>query len=108
MSTKRIELLNTLLNDKDIFFRFMKNNYPLFFNSNIFLRDIQYCIQTFFHYKKIELRYTAVEDLALQFADSLEKDGQLIKNGNNSWKVNFILNDGVTNIEKENIVTETV
>jgi len=108
MSTKKNELLNILQKDKDIFFRFMKNNYPLFFNSNIFLRDIQYCVQTFFHYKKIELGYTAVEDIAMQFAGSLEKDGELIKNGNNSWKVNFILNDGVTNIEKENIVLEKV
>lgn len=108
MSTKKNELLNTLLNDKDIFFRFMKNSYAFFFNSNIFLRDIQYCIQTFFHYKKIELGYAAAENLALQFAGSLEKEGQLIKNGNNSWKVNFILSDGVTNIKQENIVTETI
>lgn len=99
--------LNTLMKDRDIFFRFMKNNYPVFYNSNLFLRDIQYSIKMFFHYKGIELGYTQAEKLAKDFGNSLEKEEKLIKNGINSWKMNFLPESGVTLNEQQNILTET-
>lgn len=87
--------LNELINNQNIFFKFMKEKYPLYYNSNMFLRDLQYAIKSYFDKKNIRLSYTDTENLALDFAKYLDKENKLKKVASNAWKVNFFLNNDV-------------
>ena len=86
------ERFTELVSNKDNFFKFMRERYPIFFNSNIFLRDIQYAIRTYFERKEIHISYTDAEELMKKFTSKLETDGELIRMDYNSWKVNFSFN----------------
>lgn len=81
-----------------MFFHFMKEKYPVFNNSNVFFRDLQYAIHSYFEKKGEKLSYSLSEKTALEFVKILENGGQLISNGKNSWKVNFSLDSNVTDI----------
>ncbi len=94
--------LNELINNQKIFFKFMKEKYPLFKNSNIFLRDTQYAIRSYFEKKNIKLGYTESEKLTLEFINMLEKENKLKKISSNAWKVNFSLDNNVNSLESIN------
>lgn len=94
-----MDKLTELQNNKTIFFDFMKEKYPLYTKSNMFLRDLQYAIMSYFLKKDIKVKYALAEKLALAFAESLEKQNELIKLDKFTWKVNFPVESVVT-IEK--------
>lgn len=87
--------LNQLLANEDEFFRFMREKYPIHFNSNIFLRDIQYAVFTYFNLKGEKIKTPQAEELAILFTKSLEEKGKLVMLSHNTWKVNFIVEDFV-------------
>ena len=89
---KKLEVLK--LNEHE-FFRFMREKHPIFFNSNIFLRDIQYSIFTYFDLKGEMLKYSESEKLALLFTEYLMDENKLVKLSNNAWRVDFTMNDFV-------------
>ncbi|MEW6508977.1 MAG: hypothetical protein AB1432_14690 [Bacteroidota bacterium] len=91
--------VNELITNKEIFFRFMKEKYPIFFNSNIFLRDLLYSIKSYFERKDKFLTYAQCEKLALDYISYLENSNDLKKVGNNAWKVNFFDKPVVTKTE---------
>jgi hypothetical protein len=92
--------LATLKKEREIFIKFFGAKYKLFYNSNIFLRDLQFAILRFFDTKNISLSYSEAENLALMFTSELESENELIRITSNSWRVNFM-----TSIEK-NVKTE--
>jgi len=89
--------LEELKRNKEIFFNFMKERYPIHYNSNIFERDLQYAIKRYFDKKDIRITNPQAEDLLKQFTEYLEETGELLKLNKNSWRVNFF---------KEEIVEE--
>lgn len=91
--------LDELKSNKEIFFNFMKEKFPIFFNSNIFLRDLLYAIRSYFERKEKFLSYSQAEKLALEFAEYLEKENEIKKVGKNTWKVNFFSKQVVNNVE---------
>lgn len=84
-----MDYLDILKNNKDIFFNFMEAKYPLYKDSNIFLRDLLYAIKNFFEKKNSELSYSTAENLALAFAAYLEANGEFTKLRFDTWRVNF-------------------
>jgi len=95
--------LEVLKTGKNIFFNFMKRKYPVIQKSNIFLRDLQFAIDSYFNLKSIKLSYSDAEKIALDFASELENNGEILKLGENVWKVNFPTEDSVINEDdKEN------
>jgi hypothetical protein len=78
-----------LKTNKDIFLNYMKEKYPIFYNSNIFFRDVQYAIESYFELKELPVTYKKAEDLAEQFIGMLEENNELVNVDNNAWKVNF-------------------
>lgn len=81
--------IDLLKSNQEIFFNFMKAKYPVYQDSNIFLRDILYTIRSFFEKKNGILSYTQAEELAIAFTSHLEEKGDLVKLDENTWKVNF-------------------
>jgi hypothetical protein len=87
------EKLNHLVSNQEVVFEFLREKYPIFFNSNIFLRDIQYGIMTYFERKDIMISYPLAEELALKFTSSMESQNILKRLGASTWLINFKFND---------------
>ena len=98
-----MDLLNDLTLNKSIFFKFMKEKYRLYLNSNIFFRDIQYAIKSYFEKKDIRIKYSQAEKIAYDFIQKLEDTGELKKMSDNAWKVNFSLGNNVIQIDEQKV-----
>jgi hypothetical protein len=68
---------------------FLKSRFPLFHQSNIFFRDIQYGIQLFLERKGIKAGYPQSELIAHEFVSTLEREGVLVAIDRQSWALNY-------------------
>ncbi|MBZ0178141.1 MAG: hypothetical protein K8F36_02535 [Melioribacteraceae bacterium] len=93
--------LENLLANEEIFLSYMNERYPIFWNSNIFFRDVQYAVRDYFKIKEIKLSYTEAEKIASLFIDHLVTQGKLLKIDFQTWKVNFHLNSSTNEIDNE-------
>lgn len=98
-----MKYLDELISKKEVFINFMKAKYPFYQNSNVFFRDIQYAIKSYFKRKNKFLKYSETEKLALAFTSHLESTKEFIKVSNNAWKVNFSLKNNVKLLTEENV-----
>ncbi len=98
--------LEELKQNEEMFFRFMREKYPLFFNSNIFFRDIQYSINSYFKLKNNPVDYQKAEKICKNFVEYLESSQKLVFMSKNTWKVNFELDKPVSETEETLEVTE--
>ncbi len=96
-----MEQLTELTSNKEMFFTFMSGNFKVFQNSNIFLRDVQYAVKSYFEKRNVKLKRVAAEKLAVEFLRILESGGDLKKITSNAWKVNFSFNKNVTEVKTE-------
>ena len=78
-----------LKKDETIFLNFLKAKFPVFHNSNFFLRDFQFGIQQFFEKKDIEITYAEAEKLAFRLAEFFETQKLFVPVNRNTWKVNY-------------------
>ncbi len=83
------ELLSILTGNRQSFLEFLKAKYPVFHNSNIFFRDVQYGIQKYFEKKEIKVTYQQAEKLAVEFISHLEKENIIKKVNSIGWKLNL-------------------
>ncbi|MFZ1289859.1 MAG: hypothetical protein WAR79_07205 [Melioribacteraceae bacterium] len=81
--------LEHLKSNKNVFFNFMKEDYPLFKHSNLFLRDLQYAIKSYFDMKENPINYSQAEKIARNFAEDLIKTNDVLQIDRKSWKLNF-------------------
>jgi hypothetical protein len=95
-----------LSEEKEIFLKFMREKYPIFYNSNIFFRDIHFAITSFFTLKEKPINYGRAEQLTYNFIKQLEETGELQKVSNNAWRVNFKFEDPLAETEIEETITE--
>ena len=93
--------LSLLNKEREIFFKYMHAKYPVYYNSNIFLRDLQYAVRRFFETKSKNLSYTQAEKIALEFAKILEDEGDLFRLDANSWRVNFHIGETAHKLNPE-------
>lgn len=88
---RKIDLNNLLLlliNNRDDFFQYLKAKFPLFHNSNFFLRDLEFGVKGYFEKKGIHLSYSDSEKLSRLFSEKLIEQNIFIKLSDNSWKIN--------------------
>lgn len=78
-----------LENDYVVFLNYWKAKYPIFHKSNIFLKDLQFCIKHFFEQKDIKTSYGDVEILGNQMISFLENKGIFEKLRPKVWKLNY-------------------
>jgi hypothetical protein len=96
-----LDYLQELNSNRKLFFSYMKEKYNLYNNSNIFLRDIEYAIQSYFLKKDKRIKHTIIEKTAGEFINKLEQDGELKKVSSNAWKVNFFEEKSVIQSDTE-------
>ena len=104
MRNSRFNHHQVLSDDKEIFLKYMKEKYPIFYNSNIFFRDIQFAITSFFDLKEKPIDYGRAEQLTHNFIKQLEETNELQKVNNNAWRVNFKFKKPIDETE----LTETI
>lgn len=78
-----------LTQEKNQILNFLKARFPVFHNSNIFFRDLQYGIRSYFEKKGIKISYPEAEDYAVEFANMLEAEKVFVRVNNQGWKVNY-------------------
>ncbi|PID59643.1 MAG: hypothetical protein CR986_05085 [Ignavibacteriae bacterium] len=83
--------LNHLLENKKVFFNFMNENYTIFQNSNLFFRDIQYAVISYFEMKEKPIKYAQAEVVTTNFIDKLVKTNELTEINKRTYKINFEL-----------------
>lgn len=88
-SDRKNKFFDFLMNNSGIFQDFFKEKYPVFYNSNIFLRDIQNSIISFYKSKNINLGMSESEELAKMYAGFLESRQTITKLDENTWKYNI-------------------
>ena len=98
--------LEHLKTNKNVFFNFMKEDYPLFKNSNLFLRDLQYAIKSYFDMKENPISYSQAEKIAREFISELSLTNDLQQIDNKSWKLNFEIGSKQKISEFEGTVNE--
>ncbi|CUU04619.1 hypothetical protein JGI1_01028 [Candidatus Thermokryptus mobilis] len=84
--------LKVLQDNWQDFLKFMKNHYPLYHLSNVFVRDIEYAIIDYFLNKGTKLSFSEAEYLAQKFAEFMAEKGifKPIKNEyNRVWTLNY-------------------
>ena len=81
--------LEHLIENKTVFFNYMNENYKIVQYSNLFHRDLQYAIMSYFKMKDIPLKYSAADKLASDYIESLVKADELTIIDYKSWKINF-------------------
>lgn len=89
MTNKLSQKLDLLKNDDSVLLEFLKAKFPLFHNSNLFFRDLQYGIRSFFEKKDIFVSYQDAEKLANEMANHFEAKEIFIKVNHQGWKINF-------------------
>ena len=87
--------LEFLMHNDMLFFNYLKERYPIFNNSNIFLRDIQYGIKSFFEKRDIKLSYSQVDILSTSIIQLFEDKNIFQQLTKNTWKVNLFKENSV-------------
>jgi hypothetical protein len=76
-------------NESTQFLQFLKGTFPLFHNSNFFVRDYQYGIKRYLEKKDIFISIAESEKITEQTKDYFESEGIFIKVNDNTWRINF-------------------
>ena len=79
----------TILDQTEDVLAFLKTKFPLYHQSNVFFRDIQYGIRAYLEKKGKKVGYTVAEELAHAYTGKLEKDGIFHPVYHQSWVVDF-------------------
>ena len=79
-----------ILNNKKDFLKFLKSKFPLYHDSNIFLRDIHYGVMNYLEEKtKRTMKYLEAEKLTMEIVDEFEKQGIFKKMDSKTWLLNY-------------------
>jgi len=99
--------LEELKSNETIFLTFLSEKYPFHFHSNLFLRDLQYAVHSYFKLKGIDLRFSATEKLAFDFAQYLVDENKLSVVNSSTWNVLIDISPKIETEEKELEQAET-
>lgn len=90
MSNKNIQtLFENLKNEQEIFLSYLKAKFPIFHNSNLFIRDFEYGLLGYLEKKGIHLSSQKLEELSILFLNYYESTGVFVKTGKQAWRLNY-------------------
>lgn len=96
--------LQHLKENTSVFVNFMQQNYPIMKDSNVFFRDLQFAIISYFEMKETPLSYSNAETLTNDFISYLVDKNDLSPLDSKTWRVNtdFGLTKQIEEVEVEN------
>jgi hypothetical protein len=71
------------------FFTFMRQQFPVFHEANIFFRDLDYAIIYFLRKNGIVLEFRDSEQLTMEIVTRLESQGYLKQINPSTWMLNY-------------------
>ncbi|CUT00141.1 hypothetical protein JGI23_00794 [Candidatus Chrysopegis kryptomonas] len=89
---KEMKEVKILQDNWEEFLNFMKQRYPLYHLSNVFVRDIEYAIIDYFLNKGRKISFSEAEYLAQKFSEFMVEKGifKTVKNEyNRVWTLNY-------------------
>ncbi len=89
---KEMKEVQVLQDNWEEFLNFMKQRYPLYHLSNVFVRDIEYAIMDYFLNKGRKISFAEAEYLAQKFSEFMVQKGVFkpVKNEYNKvWTLNY-------------------
>jgi len=89
MRPHRTKHTSEILEHRTDVLAFLKARFPLYHQSNVFFRDIQYGIQLFLERKGIKAGYPESEQIAHDFISALEREGVLVPIDPQSWALKY-------------------
>ena len=98
--------LEHLIEKKRVFFNYMNENYTIFQYSNLFLRDLQYAIMSYFETIGNDSNYAESEKLAIDFLKHLETENEITKIDYKTWRINFEVGIKKKSSEPEGVTNE--
>lgn len=98
--------LQHLVSNQKVFFNFMNENFKIVQHSNLFLRDLQYAIMSYFEMKENQLKYAEAETVAKKYIDHLLENNDFTQIDYKSWKINFEVGIKKKEIESEGVGNE--
>lgn len=81
--------LNLIKSDYPVFLNFFKAKYPIFHRSNIFFRDVQFCVQRYLEKKGIYVKNAEAAEIADGLKNFFEQEGIFRKINNNVWTLEY-------------------
>jgi hypothetical protein len=87
MNKKTLKYLELLKTNEEVLLNYLRARFPVFHNSNFFLRDLQYGIRSFLEKKDITVTYEQADILAKEVAKQLESKQIFRKINDSSWTV---------------------
>lgn len=80
-----------IVNNNSEFLKFLKSKFPLYHDSNVFLRDVHYGVMSYVEERlKKKLRYLEAEQLTLDVAEEFEKQGIFKKVDSKTWLLKYL------------------
>jgi hypothetical protein len=81
--------LNYIINNQTEVLYFLKSHYPMFHNSNVFIRDIQFGLILYFQQKGQRLRPRDAESVARGFMEHLGRSNIVRPIDQQTWMLNY-------------------
>jgi len=86
----RLSRIDKLIeSDYIVFLNFMKAKFPVFHNSNIFFRDIQFGLIKYLEKKGQKVSSAEAQRLAVGLSRHFEEKGIFTKVNNSGWRLNY-------------------
>jgi hypothetical protein len=82
--------LEYILNNADDFLKYLKSKFPLYHDSNVFLRDVHYGVMNYVEERlKRSLNYLDAERLTFEVTKEFEKKGVFKKVDDRTWLLKY-------------------
>ncbi len=96
-----------LKSNQESFLKYMAEKYPVFYNSNMFLRDVQYAVIAYFKLKGKNLQLDVAEGIAREFMEYLQSKNEVKFLRENTWRFLVRLEEPETAEEEKDEISET-
>jgi hypothetical protein len=88
MSKKVFDFCNSLvIEERSAVLKYFGSKFPMFFNSNIFYRDMQYGVTSYLDAKGYLISYADAERITDAFIEKLSEENILAKINDITWKI---------------------
>lgn len=83
------EAYNLLIQEKEKFLHFFKHRFPVFHNSNVFYRDIEYSVKYYLESRNVKLKSGELTKVAGDLIKYFEGAGTFVFMSAKTWLINY-------------------